>query len=243
MVVVVVVVVVVVAVVIHFLFRLCEGSGFGDSNSDLLDLLIQQCSGTNLVIQDPAALALGVWLTKHPAHITPALDQLVATYDSKRTTPPPTKDSFGRDIFVEYHDPWEGRVGVAKAMEQLSQHADSADTLRFLKFVIPKALSDPSPKVQSAMMAAAKAAIGCHGDQLSGELMAHSEDCLKSISDSKEADAVRQAIIVLMGTLAKHMDKENPKVGHVTYQKYIQRHSNYAKGGKFRIFFFFCCFR
>ena len=149
--------------------------------------------------------------------MTLALDQLVATYDNKRTTPPPSKDSFGRDLIVEYRDQWEGRVGVAKALEQLSQHADLAETMRFLKFVIPKALSDPSLKVQSAMMAASKAAIGCHGDHLAAELMAHSEECLKSISDSQEADTVRQAIIVLMGTLAKHMDKENPKVCHMIY--------------------------
>ncbi len=182
-------------------------------------MLIQHCSGTNLVIQSSAALALGVWLENNPTHITQALDQLVAMYDSKRTTPPPTKDSFGRDLIVEYHDEWERRVGVAKALEQLSQHADLAETMRFLKFVIPKALADPSPMVQSAMMAASKAAIGCHGDRLAGELMAHSEECLKSISDSEEADAVRQSIIVLMGTLAKHMDKENPKVSHMTYHK------------------------
>ena len=180
-----------------------------------MNLLIRHCSGTNLDIHNSAALALGVWLEENPTHLSETLDELVGVYDSKRTTPPPTKDSFGRDLVVEYRDQWEGRVGVAKALEQLSQHADLSETMRFLKFVIPKALSDPSPKVQSAMMAAAKAAISCHGDRLAGDLMSHSEECLKSISDSSEADTVRQAIIVLMGTLAKHMDKENPKVGHV----------------------------
>ena len=31
-------------------------------------------------------------------------------------------------------------------------------------------------------------------------------------ADTHEADTIRQSIVVLMGTLAKHMDKENPKV-------------------------------
>ena len=180
--------------------------------SDLSELLIQQCSRSSLVMQTSTALALGAWLEKHPDRTATTLDTLVATYNTKKSTPPPKKDSFGRDIFIEYRDQWEGRVGVAKALEQLSEHAESEEALKFLKFVIPGALSDPNPKVQSAMMAAAQAAIGCHGDMLAGELMSHSEESLKSIPDSQEADVVRQCIIVLMGTLARHMDKENPKV-------------------------------
>lgn len=180
--------------------------------SDLSNLLIQHSSGSNLVIQDGTALALGAWLGKHPDQTTPTLDCLLSTYKTKRTTPPPTKDSFGRDIFIDYHDPWECRLGVAKSLEQLSKCADSTEAMKLLKFVIPNALSDPSPRVQSAMMAAAQAAIGCHGDDLAGELMSHSEECLNSIPDSQEADIVRQSIVVLMGTLAKHLDRENPKV-------------------------------
>jgi hypothetical protein len=180
--------------------------------SQLSPLLIQQCSSGNLVMQSSTALALGAWLDHYPDQVRHTLDALIDTYSKKKSTPPPKQDSFGRDIFIEYRDQWEERVGVASALEQLSKHAESADAMHFLKFVIPRALSDPSPKVQSAMMAAAQAAIGCHGDTLAGELMAHSEESLKSIPDSQEADVVRQCIIVLMGSLAKHIDKENPKV-------------------------------
>lgn len=42
--------------------------------------------------------------------------------------------------------------------------------------------------------------------------MAHFEQSLKEAGDSHEADTIRQSIVVLMGTLAKHMDKGNPKV-------------------------------
>lgn len=192
---------------------LWENAKFGDSlNVDLSDLLIQQCSGSNLVIHNSAALALGVWLQKHPRKTEQIVDQLISTYKLKRTTPPPSKDSFGRDIFVDYCDPWECRVGVAKALEQVTKSASSSEAMKFLKFVIPYALSDANSEVLSAVMSAAQAAISSHGDKLAGDLMSHSEESLGSIPDSKEADVVRQSIIVLMGTLAKHMDKGNPKV-------------------------------
>ena len=192
--------------------------------SELSNVLIQQCSSGNLMTQLPTALALGAWLEKHSDQVGQALDSLLTTYGVKRAAPPPKKDSFGRDIFIDFRDQWECRVGVAKALEQLSKCADSAKAMRFLKFVIPEALADPSPEVRSAMMAAAQATIGCHGDSLAGELMAHSEESLKSIPDSAEADTVRQAIIVLMGVLAKHLDKDNPKV-HVHMHVHAMIHA------------------
>ena len=68
------------------------------------------------------------------------------------------------------------------------------------------------PEVREAIMAAARAAITTHGEELSGKLMAHFEECLNTAPDTHEADTVRQSAVVLMGTLAKHMDKQNPKV-------------------------------
>lgn len=185
-------------------------------------MLTQHCCSSNLTIQTPAAKAVGVWLESHPDETDQMLSDLVATYHTHRTTPPPSKDAFGREILVEYKDAWECRVGVAKAMEQLSTHATMAQAMTFLKFVIPGALSDPSPNVQNAIMVAAQAAIGCHGDRLAVELMSHAEESLKDIPDTVEADVVRQSIIVLMGTLAKHMDKNSPKV---------RRRGTYCVGG------------
>ena len=103
-------------------------------------------------------------------------------------------------------------MGVAKALEQLSVHASSAEAMTFLKFVIPGTLSDPSRDVHAAIMLAAQAAISCHGDRVATELMSHAETSLNKRENTVEADTVRQSIILLMGTLAKHMDKNSPKV-------------------------------
>lgn len=179
---------------------------------DLSSLLTQHCCNSNLTIQTHAAKAVGVWLETHPDETSQTLDHLVDTYHKHITTPPPSKDAFGREILVEYKDEWECRVGVAKAMEQLSTRANTTQAMTFLKFVIPGGLSDPNPKVHSAIMVAAQTAICCHGDLLAVELMSHAEESLREIPDILEADRVRQSIIVLMGTLAKHMDKSSPKV-------------------------------
>ena len=36
-----------------------------------------------------------------------------------------------------YSDPWECRMGVARALEQLPSHMNPQDTMRLLKFTIP----------------------------------------------------------------------------------------------------------
>ena len=103
-------------------------------------------------------------------------------------------------------------MGVAKALEQLSTHASSDEVLTFLNFVIPGALSDPNTHVHAALMLAAQAAIGCHGEELADQLMGHAGKSLEEIENKVETDAVRQSIILLMGTLARHMDRNNKKV-------------------------------
>ena len=82
----------------------------------------------------------------------------------------------------------------------------------FLAVLCAGALSDPNPDVLAALMSAAQTAIGCHGAGLAGQLMEHCETCLQSAGDTREEDVIRQSIVVLMGTLAKHLDKGNPKV-------------------------------
>ena len=38
------------------------------------------------------------------------------------------------------------------------------------------------------------------------------EDFLSLAPDSESFDAVRQSVVILMGSLAKHLDKDDPKV-------------------------------
>ena len=84
------------------------------------------------------------------------MEKLLAVYKEKRVAPPPKEDNFGRTVYavirymlmyndyalfvytvVYCSDPWECRVGVARALEQLPSHMTPQDTLKLLKFTIP----------------------------------------------------------------------------------------------------------
>ena len=103
-------------------------------------------------------------------------------------------------------------MGLAKAMEPVPKFLETKAALDFLKFIIPDALSEVNPEVQKVIMSAARAAITTHGESVAGELMGHFDKCLQSVPHTVEADILRQSIVVLMGTLAQHMDKSKPKV-------------------------------
>ena len=44
------------------------------------------------------------------------------------------------------------------------------------------------------------------------------EEFLSSAPDTASNDAVRQSIVILMGCLAKHLDKDNPKIKPIVAQ-------------------------
>ena len=46
-------------------------------------------------------------------------------------------------------------------------------------------------------------------------LLAIFEDYLDLAPDSSSHDVIRQSVIILMGSLAKHLDKDDPKVNEV----------------------------
>jgi hypothetical protein len=190
---------------------LWETSGYSVTE-DLGPLLLRLAPSSPLSMQSPTALALGLWLKDYPHKAPDLMEQLLVVYEEKRVPPPPTEDNFGRTVYIQVSDPWECRVGVARALEQLPSHMTPKETMRLLTFTIPGALSDPCPDVLDALMTAAKTAISCHGASIAGQLMEHCETCLQSAGDTRESDVIRQSIVVLMGTLAKHLDKGNPKV-------------------------------
>eukprot|EP00731_Ephydatia_muelleri_P027538 Em0019g411a len=179
--------------------------------------LIQRIASTNLTVQTPAAAAFGKWLKVYNARAGYFLQELKDIYENKNNAPPPEKDSFGRVVAVHYRDPWEDRVGVAKAIAELPAHLSPAETMKLLQFIIPGCLSDRQSLVREAMQQAAQTAIAVHGEGLAVELMAHFEHCVQQLPNSQEADVVRQCLVVLMGTLAKHLDRSNVKVKEVVH--------------------------
>ena len=75
----------------------------------------------------------------------------------------PLRDELGRILTLGEPDPWEGREGVARALEHLSVHLTSAVALHVLRFMIPQGLGDRHSDVRAAMLRAGLAILDTHG--------------------------------------------------------------------------------
>ncbi|XP_019853006.1 PREDICTED: eIF-2-alpha kinase activator GCN1 isoform X2 [Amphimedon queenslandica] len=195
--------------------KLWQRFGFSKGSKDILSPLF------SLVTDPPpsyhkllpaTAQALGQWLEENKNEIDFLYNKLVIIYKSKIKPPVPTADKFGRTLSIDYKDPWEGRVGVAKCLAEFPAHQSRDQCMTMLLFIIPLGLSDANEEVRENMKETALSAISVHGEGLSADLMNHFETCLSRLDDSKSSDITRQSIVVLMGSLAKHMDKGDPKV-------------------------------
>ncbi|XP_037791429.1 eIF-2-alpha kinase activator GCN1-like [Penaeus monodon] len=79
-------------------------------------------------------------------------------------------------------------------------------------FFVPGALGDRNSEVRNKMLAAAMAVVNCHGKETVNSLLPVFEKFLNTAPKHASYDAVRQSVIILMGSLAKHLDHTDPKI-------------------------------
>ncbi|KAI1232962.1 hypothetical protein IHE44_0006149 [Lamprotornis superbus] len=137
---------------------------------------------------------------------------LSATNGTIGQRPPPVLDALGRVISESPPDQWEARCGIALALNKLSEHLDSSQVKPLFQFFVPDALNDRSPEVRKCMLDAALSTLNTHGKDNVNSLLPVFEEFLKNAPNDASYDAVRQSVVILMGSLAKHLDKSDPKV-------------------------------
>uniref|UniRef100_A0A8C3DBU1 GCN1 activator of EIF2AK4 n=1 Tax=Corvus moneduloides TaxID=1196302 RepID=A0A8C3DBU1_CORMO len=140
------------------------------------------------------------------------MSKLTEIYQEKLYRPPPVLDALGRVISESPPDQWEARCGIALALNKLSEHLDSSQVKPLFQFFVPDALNDRSPEVRKCMLDAALSTLNTHGKDNVNSLLPVFEEFLKNAPNDASYDAVRQSVVILMGSLAKHLDKSDPKV-------------------------------
>ncbi|KAJ4944183.1 hypothetical protein JOQ06_012728, partial [Pogonophryne albipinna] len=154
---------------------------------DLCSLLIVDVTHHEEAVRSAAAEALSSAVSTYRDQAPAVLGLLTQLYHEKLYRPPPVLDALGR--FLE-----EAQV-----------------TPLFL-FFVPDALNDRHPEVRRCMLDAALSALNTHGKDNVSCLLPVFEEFLKNAPQDASYDSVRQSVVILMGSLAKHLDKNDPKV-------------------------------
>ncbi|GAA6002609.1 hypothetical protein JCM10207_007591 [Rhodosporidiobolus poonsookiae] len=181
-----------------------------------LPQLIPLLSHSSASIREATAAAIAEGVSMHPDHVADALMQLVAEYHEKAKELLPEYDRFGMLVeeSLSREDPWKARKAIATTLRLLADIFSPADVKSFFDLLIAgQALGDRSQAVRSEMLEAAQNVIDLHGKENLQDLIAVFEDYLGRPSTGNEVeDHITEALVILFGRLARHLDPKDPRV-------------------------------
>ncbi|KAJ4968726.1 hypothetical protein NE237_015427 [Protea cynaroides] len=117
---------------------------------------------------------------------------------------------------------WLGRQGIALALHSSADVLRTKDLPVVMTFLISRALADLNTDVRARMIDAGILIIDKHGKENVSLLFPIFENYLnKKASDEGKYDLVREGVVIFTGALAKHLDKDDPKV-HAVVEKLLE---------------------
>lgn len=165
-------------------------------------------------IREAGARALGHCVEEDPAIFPNVLKALEQRYKEKAKLPVPERDKYGMVKKVEVTDDWQTRSGIASGFKALSRTFRSDMIKDFMGFLIAEGpLIDRSSIVRSEMAEAGMTIIASRGREQLEPLMHLFENALESSDkQSQESDWVSEAVILLYGSLARHLSDGDGRV-------------------------------
>lgn len=165
-------------------------------------------------IQKAAASALVTILSDDKSLVNGILKQLLELYKKKLIMIPPILDQFNREVVTSI-DPWEPRRGVAITISKIAQFFDLNTVENVMQFMVSTGLRDREEIVHKEMLAASLAIVDLHGKECVTTLLPVFEEFLDKAPNNSDFDNIRQAVVILMGSLARHLDKDDKRINPI----------------------------
>nr|XP_012138450.1 PREDICTED: translational activator GCN1 isoform X1 [Megachile rotundata] len=173
--------------------------------------LIQDISHPVEPIQQAAACALAQCLSEVPHLVPTILDNLLQLYQEKLAMIPPKLNNFGR-VVEQPIDTWGPRRGVALALAQIAPLLTADTVLKLVQFFVSTGLGDRNQAVRTEMLTAAVAVVDLHGKTNITSLLPVFEEFMDKAPKIGSFDSIKQSVVILMGSLARHLDKDDPRI-------------------------------
>ncbi|RNA00153.1 translational activator GCN1 [Brachionus plicatilis] len=156
---------------------------------------------------------------KHGSLVPSVVQSLIELYKQHIVLKEPEKDQFGR---IDPHqiaiDDFDKRTGIAHGFTKLSKSVPTNNqtlVIKVFQFLIYEGMNDRNVVVRNKMLAASIEWVNDHGKSNIASLLPLFEKFLEEAPKDACHDAVRQSVIISMGTLAKHLDKDDSKVAPI----------------------------
>jgi Generalcontrol nonderepressible 1 (Gcn1) N-terminal/HEAT-like repeat/Parkin co-regulated protein len=174
----------------------------------------------DLQLRSSAARALTGAIAVNPTTFSPALQRLEETYAQAALPIVPKRDKYGMVQKGNTRDPWELRSGISMAFREMHIVFTQESLVPFLQFLIRDGpLADRSSSVRSGMMDAGITLASTRGKESLEPLMKLCKTTLDAPDKgTKESDWVHEAVIILYGSLARHLLPGDGRVQEVISQ-------------------------
>ncbi|XP_047988388.1 eIF-2-alpha kinase activator GCN1 [Leguminivora glycinivorella] len=136
-------------------------------------------------------------------------------YSEKLPMIPAKLDQFGH-VVEEAVDEWGARRGIGLALLALAPHLQAHDVPDAMRFFVERGLGDRAEKVRAEMLNAAMAIVELHGKETLGSQLPVFENFLDKAPKSGGYDAVRQSVVLLVGSLARHLEPDDARIKPIT---------------------------
>ena len=177
-------------------------------------LLMPYLESKDRQLRNAAARALQESLKRYPPQFTPFLDELETLYVEKAKPQVPERDAYGMLKKADLSDPWESRHGVALAFRELVPDFADDQLVPFVQFLIERGpLADKHSGVREQMVDAATNLIAAKGRSQVESLLDIFETTLDSSNSASDAqDKISEAVVILYGALARHLDAGDGRI-------------------------------
>ncbi|KAH8379372.1 hypothetical protein KR009_004448, partial [Drosophila setifemur] len=176
-----------------------------------IDDIICEITHPELCIQKSAAESLIPLIESDETIIKSVIKKLFSIYNEKLTLIPPVLDQFDREI-EPATDQWRPRRGVAITFSRIASLVSIEDINIIMHFMVSQGLGDREEIVHKEMLAAALKIVDIHGNKTIVNLLPVFEDFLDKAPKSQSFDNIRQAVVILMGSLARHLEKDDKRI-------------------------------
>jgi len=177
----------------------------------LMEMILNDVGHPVGKVREAAGDTLAKLLEDDQDFVGVALTSLLDMYEEKTVMTPPLVDSLGR-IVDPAIDHWEPRVGIAIALQKICKFYNDFMVSQAISFFVPTGLSDRNEIVCKEMLNAAMETINLHGKNSVSDILPTFEKFLDKAPKNSSYDNLRQSVVILMGSMAQHLDKDNPKV-------------------------------
>jgi hypothetical protein len=179
--------------------------------------ILPHLKSADVQLRTSASKALAHSIQLHPSTFASIFELLQVEYRKEAEPKVPQRDAYGMLKKVDLTDPWEARSGVALAFKEMTKVFDTAQIVPFMEFIIQHGpLGDRNATVRQQMVDSGTAIIAARGSEKVEDLMKLFELTLEtSDKASEQSDWINEAVVVLYGSLARHLKKGDARLQSV----------------------------